>query len=137
MNNKIILTELNANWPPCVLTLNGVGTDFNQEAEMLNMSFSAKKKFCHSVDIVQGGYITAMLDAVMAYALMGIPGVCTGVATLEIKVNFIAPGHSGDMAAKGWVVNRGRSIGFLAGELFQHDKLIANATSTVKLIQPR
>lgn len=29
--------------------------------------------FCHSGDVIQGGYIKAMLDALMAYVVIGLP----------------------------------------------------------------
>lgn len=137
MNDTDIVSRLNAEWPNSVTTLGGWAERYDQAAKGLEMSFKANDTFCHSVDIVQGGYITGMLDAVMAYTIIGIPGVCDGVATLEIKVNFMAPGHPGAMYAAGRIVHQGKSIAYLDGELHQDDRLIATATSTVKLIRAR
>ncbi len=135
MNDNKILENLNGQWPPSVTTLGGHGLEFDQNVKTLQMSFQAIPNFCHSQDIVQGGYITGMLDAVMAYAVIGLPDVCQGVATLEIKVNFIAPGHPGEFESVGQVVHLGRSIAYLSGELRQNQKLVATATSTIKLIR--
>ena len=137
MTDDDVVQWLNANWPPSVQTLNGEATSFDQASETLCVSFEAHSGFCHSGDIVQGGYITGMLDAAMAYAAIGLPGLCEGVATLEIKVNFVTPGNSGAMQGVGRIVHRGRTIGYLSGELYQGERLVATATSTVKLLQPR
>ncbi len=135
MGNDAILERLNADWPASVATLRGVAVAFSESDETLDMEFEAVEMFCHSGDVVQGGYITGMLDAVMAYSVIGIPDVCKMVATLEIKVNFMSAGRPGPMLAKGRVIHRGRSIAFLAGELYQKNRLIATATSTVKLLK--
>lgn len=137
MTDDEIAARLNAEWPNSVTTLDGWATGFDQDKKTLEMSFTATELFCHSGDIVQGGYITGMLDAAMAYAIIGLPGVCDGVATLEIKVNFLAPGHPGTMTGVGRIVHHGKSIGYLDGELRQDGRLIATATSTVKLLRAR
>jgi uncharacterized protein (TIGR00369 family) len=137
MTNETILAGLNEEWPPCVAMMQGRATDYDLEARRLTMSFVATPEFCHSGNVVQGGFITAMIDAVMAYAAMGVPDFCEGVATLEIKVSFMAPGRPGPMIATGRIVGGGRSIGYLDGDLHQDGKLIATATSTVKFLRAR
>ena len=134
IEEKDVLDWLNGQWPPSVETLQGSATAFDLEAQRLVMRFVAGPSFCHSGNVVQGGYITAMLDATMAYACMAVPGLCETLASLEIKVSFMAPGRPGVMEATGHIVSAGRSIGFLDGELRQEGKLIAKATSTVKFL---
>ncbi|MFT5220668.1 MAG: hypothetical protein ACI9LO_003308 [Planctomycetota bacterium] len=135
MSDDDILQWLNAQWPPSVNTLNGKGIAFRRESTTLEMTFSSGLEFCHSGDIVQGGYITAMLDAAMAYAVIGAEDNCDGVATLEIKANFITVARNGDFNAVGKAVHVGGSIAYLEGQLFQQGKLVATATSTVKLLR--
>ena len=137
MNDEQILAKLNAQWPNSVTTLDGHGQRYDQENKTLEMSFTAIDAFCHSGNIVQGGYITGMLDAAMAYAMIGWPDACDGVATLEIKVNFMTPGHPGKMNAIGRIVHHGRSIAYLDAELRQEGRLIATANSTVKLVRAK
>jgi uncharacterized protein (TIGR00369 family) len=137
LSNNDVLTRLNGAWPPCVALLGGHAVAFDLEACELVMTYQPTPEFCHSGNIVQGGYITAMIDAVMAYAAISIPDLCEGVASLEIKVSFMAPGRPGPMEARGRVVNAGRSIGHLDGELHQNGKLIATATSTVKFLKAK
>lgn len=137
MTDDDVVIFLNGQWPPAVQTLQGHATDFCLKQNTLNMQFETKPEFCHSGDIVQGGYVSGMLDAVMAFAAIGSPDICEWVATLEIKVNFVAPARNGKFTASGRVVHSGRSIGYLSGELFQYSKLVATATSTVKLIHSK
>ena len=137
MTDDEILTWLNGQWPNSVTTLDGYGERYSQERKTLEMSFTAIDAFCHSGNIVQGGYITGMLDASMAYVMIGWPDACDGVATLEIKVNFISVGNPGKMKGIGRIVHQGRSIAYLDAELRQDDRLIATATSTVKLIRAK
>ena len=132
-----ILQWLNAQWPPSVSTLHGEGTAFSRESMTLEMTFCSGLEFCHSGDIVQGGYITAMLDAAMAYAVIGGEANCEGVATLEIKANFIAAARNGEFNAIGKAVHIGGSIAYLDGQMFQQGKLVATATSTVKLLRKK
>ena len=135
MTNEEIVSFLNSQWPPSVETLQGHATGFDQDASTLAMSFETDERFCHSGDIVQGGYISGMLDAVMAYAAIGMPDLCDGVATLEMKASFMQVGRNGCFIGSGRVVHAGRNIAYLNGELHQGDNLIAMATSTVKLLR--
>jgi uncharacterized protein (TIGR00369 family) len=135
LGDEDIIKRLNSAWPPCVEMIGGHADAFDQTSRSLVMSFQAIPGFCHSGDIVQGGYITAMLDAAMAFSVMGLPGECNTVATLEIKVNFLLPGRIGKLTSFGKVVHLGRSIGYLEATLSQNEKLIATSTSTVKLIR--
>ena len=137
MSNNDNLTFLNSQWPPSVTTFKGQGVAFDRESLTLEMTFTTDLKFCHSGDIVQGGFITAMLDAAMAYAVIGEPEICAGVATLEIKVNCIAVARNGDFRGIGKAVHVGGSIAYLEGQLFQGDKLVATASSTVKLLRDK
>ncbi|MBN35648.1 MAG: hypothetical protein CMM46_12935 [Rhodospirillaceae bacterium] len=137
MTNDDILAWLNDQWPPCVDVLSGNGVAYDKDRRELVMTYVATPEHCHSVDIVQGGFVSAMLDATMAYAVMGTQDVAEGIATLEMKVSFMAPGRPGQMVCKGRPVKLGRSIGYLEGELFQNDELLATSTTTVKLLKSR
>ncbi|OUU60047.1 MAG: PaaI family thioesterase [Candidatus Thioglobus sp.] len=135
MTNTDIVSFLNGQWPPSVETLNGQAISFCQDTSSLVMHFDTDERFCHSGDIVQGGYISGMLDAAMAYAAIGLPDLCTGVATLEMKVSFMQVGRNGRFTGSGRVIHSGRNIAYLDGELHQEDRLVAAATSTVKLLR--
>jgi len=108
--------------------------DFDHSQQAVTMGYTATPEMCHSKVIVQGGLITAMVDSAMAYACMGCFDELMAVPTLEIKVSFLEAGKAGPMRATARARRLGRSVGFLEGELYQHEKLIATSSSTVRLI---
>lgn len=110
---------------------------FERSAQEVTMSFKASPAMCHSKIIVQGGFITAMVDSAMAYACMGCFEGPIAVPTLEIKVSFLNAGKAGAMIAKSRPVRLGKSVGFVAAQLYQDDVLIATSSSTVRLIHLR
>ena len=96
--------------------------------------YIAKKEMCHSGGIVQGGFVTGWIDAIMALACMAkcVPNVL--VLTLEIKINFINAAQIGELISTAKVIKNTKSIAFLEGKL--EDKnglLIATGTCTAKL----
>ena len=137
MNNQEIVNFLNNQWPPSVQTFQGHATSFDQENAELNMTFTTHPGFCHSGDIVQGGFITSMLDAVMAYTAIGMPDDGDNLATLEIKVSFLRVARNGAFTGIGKIIHAGKSIAYLEGQLFQNGKLVATGSSTVKLLRRR
>ena len=132
------IEETNNRLPPCAHTLNGRVTKWEPEILRLSMQFRAVPEFCHSGNIVQGGFITGMLDASMAHCcfMRLIPEGLVAVPSLEIKTSFISPGHPGELEARATPVYMGRSTAFMEASLYQleDDRLIARASSTVKLI---
>ena len=137
MDNQKVVDFLNGQWPPSVSIFEGKAIAYNLERQTLRMRFHADQRFCHSGNIVQGGFITSMLDAVMAYTVLGQPALCDTLATLEIKTSFMRVAHDGAFTAEGRIIHGGRSIAYLDSQFYQADKLIASATSTVKLIHQR
>ena len=98
--------------------------------------YNAKKNMCHSGNIVQGGFITGWLDAVMALSCMCKEGADVLVLSLEIKTTFIKSVHPGNLKVYGKVIKAGKNIAFLEGELRDSKNiLLAKANQTVKLIR--
>ena len=136
-SNKAIIARLRTIGSPALSFIGGEVIDFDQDKQQITMSFEATPTMCHSKVIVQGGFITAMVDSAMAYACMGCFEDRIAVPTLEIKVSFLKAGNAGTMIAKARALHLGKSVGFLEAELYQHDHLIATSSSTVRLIDLR
>ena len=133
--DKEILELLNANRPPCIDTLNGKATHFESDPPFLKMEFEAVSEFCHSPDqVVQGGFVTGMLDTSMAHLLIALSGGRLKPVSLDINVSFLAPAHPGKLISTAKVVRLGKSIGYFSSLLYQQEKLVATATSTIKLV---
>ena len=121
--------------PGIAETLKAKTTQFNEAEKTLEATFTIEPRFTNSAGYVQGGILTAMLDAAM--------GPCNGMVlddnqfapTLNINVSFIKPALPGKFTGKAKVIHQGTNICFLAGELFdQNEKLVARATATAKIV---
>ena len=129
-----IIEQLNQNKPACVQTLHGSVTGFKPEIGQLSMAFEPGLNCCHSVDVVQGGYVTAMLDAAMAHVVIAAESFQTNLSSIDIHVSFLRPTRAGKCTAVATIVKLGRSIGYLKAELFNvKGELTATATSSVHL----
>ena len=135
MSDKKKLEMLLSHKAPCVKTLGGKAIHFQSEPPLLKMEFEAVPEFCHSENqVVQGGFVTGMLDTPMAHLLIALLDARCNPITLDINVSFLALSHPGTLVCDARVIRLGKSIGYLASELYQKDKLVATATSTVKLV---
>ncbi len=134
MTTDEIIQLLNQNKPACVQTLKGQVLAFNPEKNQLTMQFEPGLNCCHSVDIVQGGYITAMLDAAMAHMTIASEKFRVALSSIDINVSFLRPSRAGRYTAVGSIVKLGKTVGYLRAELF-NDKgeLTASSTSSVYL----
>lgn len=133
-----IVRQLNEHRPSFLTLLGGEVVAADADAKTCTLSFDVSTDFCHSVNVVQGGFVTSMLDAAMTHAAFACAEPIINVATMEIKVSFLEPALAGKFRAVGHILKEGRSIGFMNGELYDDEgKLIATATTTAKLVRPR
>ena len=123
--------------PPKFLAILGANdVSFDEKKETMTMHFDIGEELTHSDGaFVQGGFITAMLDAAMAHLIILKSNGEVNPLSLNINVNFIAPGSPGEFVAKGEITKMGKSIAFTSGALYQGDTLIATATATNKMIK--
>ena len=138
MNDSDTLTRLNAGRPRFLEMLGGEITAVDTAEMSCTISFDVSNDFCHSVDIVQGGFVTAMLDAAMSHSAFALKDNIINVASLEIKTTYLEPSRAGKFKATGRLIKMGRSIGFMTGELRSDDGVLtATATTTAKLVRAR
>ena len=133
--NKKFLEEMFSKAPQTTLGIKKILT-LDTKKGIARAVYSAKKNMCHSGNIVQGGFITGWLDAIMAISCMCKEGSDSLVLSLEIKTSFLTQVNPGEVLAFGRVVKSGKSIAFLEGELRDNkNNLLAKANQTVKLIR--
>ena len=122
--------------PPAVELLGYRLLDADAERGEARAEFLARPEFANLMGNVQGGFLTAMLDAIAATALLAQLPDDQLAPTLELKTSFVRPAPLGRLLGYGRVVHRGNSIAFLAGELTDPDgALLATATATVKIVR--
>ena len=134
MSADDLVEQMNAHPPAVIRTLKGRVVGHASERHEMRMQFEIGLEFCHTVDIVQGGFITAMLDAAMAHAVMAAEPGRVRVSSIDINVSFLRPARAGEFTAVGAMVKSGRTIAFLKAELYSaKGELVATATSSAHL----
>ena len=134
MDKKEIIKLLKNNKPPCLETLRGNLLEFDEAERVMTMEYDAIPEFCHSEsEIVQGGFVTGMLDSTMAHLVIALEKFQSNPVSLDINVSFIAPAHPGTLMAKSKILKMGKSIVFAYATMKQNDEMVASATSTIKL----
>jgi len=136
MDIDAMITQMNAHAPPAIKTLGGSVTSYDDATHTMIMNFHVSEALCHSGDIVQGGFVTGMIDATMSHAVFAAVREPIILPTLEIKVSFLDIARMGDLVASGTVVRLGKTIAFLEGQLKDpQGKLLATATSTARILR--
>jgi uncharacterized protein (TIGR00369 family) len=137
MTDVEILDRMNKRLPPTGNLLGCHIDSIDQEKGIVRARYLAKPEFCNPMGSVQGGIVAAMLDDVAAFAGIAKLQAPAGIPTLEFKVSFFAAAKPGVLLAEGRVVKMGRTVAFLASDLFDESgKLLASMTATA-IIQPR
>lgn len=136
---RTTLADLNRSRPPIIETLGGELVNFDSQTRTLNMRYDIDESLCHSGNIVQGGIVTAMLDATMVHAIMVSQGQRSGLPTIDIHVSFLRASLAGQFSARGTIVKMGRRVVYTSAQLFDaNETLTATATaSTVADFEPR
>ena len=129
-----LIELLNKDQPECLLTLKGRVVDFTPEKNQLTMAFEPGLHCCHSIDVVQGGFVTAMLDASMAHVVIAMEEFRTSPSSIDINVSFLRPTRAGKYTATGTIVKMGKTVAYLRAELYsEKGELTATATSSAYL----
>ncbi len=118
---------------PALKTLGGQLIALDPESGSSRIAFQPKPEFCNPLGQVQGGFITAMLDAAAGIAAIAKSGFTHFVPTLDIRTSFILPTGAGSVMAEGRCLRLGRTIGFLEADLYDADgALLARASITCR-----
>jgi len=103
----------------------------------MTVAFEARRDFCNLMGSVQGGMLAAMLDLVMAFAVLCTLEDGYVVPSLEMKTSFIAPARAGTITGEGTLVRKGRSIAFMEGRLLDPQGNLLTTASATGQIRPR
>ena len=135
MDDSQILQSFQSNEAPCMDTLGAKVLRFSSSPPEIEMEFEGKYEFTHSDGkVIQGGFVTGMLDAPMAHLLMGLFEFKVIPMTLDLNVSFLAPSRQGKLRAIAEVLQLGKSTAFMTSKLYQEETLVATSTSTVRLV---
>lgn len=91
--------------------------------------------------VVHGGAIATLCDLAAGYAGFTLFPADHGVLSVEIKVNFLAPGRGERLVGEGMVQKHGRTLTVTECRIFAEDRgvrtLCASALQTLIAVVPR
>ena len=125
-----IIEQKNRQRPTFIKLLGGQLVSFDAEKHKCTFEFNIGADYCHSIDVVQGGFVTAMLDIAMSHALLNDQGI-VAISSLEIKTTYLEPTRAGKLRVEGWVVKKGYKIVFMEGHIYNEDNVLTATASTV------
>ena len=133
MSKQDIIATLNQQLPRFMQFFNAQIIDIDLAAATCTFAFDVGPDYCHSVNVVQGGFVTAMLDAAMSHALFALEGGrdVVNVSSLEIKTSYLEPTLSGKLTAVGRVRKAAYKTAFLEAEMFNSEGVLTATTSSV------
>lgn len=121
--------------PPAAVTLGWELVAVDPEQGTIEVAFQAGEPFLNPVGVIQGGFLAAMLDDTLGPALVATLPSGQFAPTLDLHVQFLRPAKPGRLVGRGRVVQQGREVAFLAGELLGPDgKIVAVATATARIV---
>lgn len=138
--------KANADWPPNIQAVfkrmapasRYLGLEIleaDKQARIVKVAFNASDELCNMWGGIQGGMVAAMLDDVMSLAV-GLDLEWGQISpTLELKVSMLNAARPGRIIGTGRVIKRGKSVGFIEGELTDESgKLLATGSSTATFV---
>ena len=135
-NKEMMIEKTNSHGPKFIAMMGGQLINFDTDKTACTFEFNISKDFCHSIDIVQGGFVTAMLDAAMSHAVFICDPEILNVSSLEIKTSYLAATRAGKLRVEGWVIKQSYKTAFMESHLYNEDnELTATASSVAKLIR--
>ncbi|SFI00197.1 PaaI family thioesterase [Albimonas pacifica] len=115
--------------PPAAATLGHRFLSFDREAMTLTLGFEAREDFVNPMGVVQGGFLTAMIDDTMGPLVMALTG--RAGATIDLSVQFLRGVQPGPVTTTARVTRMGRSVAFLEGHLKDSEgRMSVRATSS-------
>ena len=134
VNEQKLVDKFNAQTPKFLQMLGGRLIAVNLEDQSCTFEFNVSTDFCHSVDIVQGGFTTVMLDAAMSHAMFACEDNVKAVSSLEIKTSYPDVTRAGLLRAEGKIIKAGYKTAFLEGRLYNAEGVLSATASTVAKI---
>ena len=130
------IEQLNAFAPGFIKMLGGNAVAIDPDQGSCTFEFDISTDFCHSIDVVQGGFVTAMLDAAMSHAVFAAIDGIASVSSLEIKTSYLEPTRAVYQRVEGVIVKSSYKTAFLEGRLYNSEGVLtATASSVAKLVR--
>jgi len=95
-----------------------------------------KEGLTHPYKIVHGGAIASLADSSVAIALISLVEPKDRIATIEFKINFLAPVRKGRLEAHAKIIHKGSKIAVGDVEVTNEEgKLVAKVIATYSIMR--
>jgi len=132
-NNKDI-SEFFREIPPFLKVFNI--TNAYPKDDSFVVEFLPGEELTHSNGmVIQGGFVTGMLDCCMAQFLIFKAQGKQIPLTLDIDVKFLRPCAPGPVKTVAKITKEGKSICFTEAVLYQNNTVIATSSATNKMVE--
>lgn len=102
------------------------------------ITMRVKRKHIQIHGVVHGGILAALADTAGALAAYPMLPIGTGLATVEMKINYLEPVSDGDLSGEGKVVRLGRNLVVSECDITDHaNRLVAKSLMTFAIVPPR
>jgi uncharacterized protein (TIGR00369 family) len=107
-----------------------------------SVGWTATEEYCFpsgSGPVVQGGLVTAVLDAAMGgacWTVLGDDDQPAAFLTADLRVEFLRAARPGPLRAVGTVVRRTRRVVFCAADLLDADGLVLATSRATQVVLP-
>ena len=101
-----------------------------------SVEINLAQKHLQPFGFVHGGVFASIIDAASFWSLYyEIEDPDTGLTTVDLKLNYLAPAVSGKLIAKGRQIKLGRTLGYADAEVTDAEgRILAHGSSTVILL---
>ena len=115
-------------------TLNIIGTEVEAGQATLYMKILPEKHM-NTNQSLHGGVMASLLDTASGMSVRSLLDESETIATINLSVNFLRPGFSGKLTAKGHVKSKGKKMATVEAELYdEKNKLLANSIGTFAIL---
>ena len=103
------------------------------------VAWDATEHYCFPTaggPVVQGGLVTALLDAAMGGACWSVLDRDQAFLTADLRVEFLRSANVGTLVGRGWVVRRTRRVVFCAAELRNSEGTVLASSRCTQVVLP-
>jgi uncharacterized protein (TIGR00369 family) len=103
------------------------------------IAWTATEDYCFPTaggPIVQGGLVTALLDAAMGGGCWTVLDMDQAFLTADLRVEFLRSARPGELVGRGWVVRRTRRVVFCAGEVRDDSGTVLATSRCTQVLLP-
>ncbi len=100
-----------------------------------NVELKVENNHLQAFGFVHGGVYSAVIDTAAFWAVFCELEEGTGITSVDLKVNYLAPMKEGRLTAEGRSIKLGKSLGLAEAKVFdEKGKLVAYGSSTLIVI---